>query len=69
MCRTHWYMVPEHMRTDVWRSLHQYELRPVDRNRLLALRASQEMATAFVRALVQSRVIPCAADDSGDGPH
>jgi hypothetical protein len=69
MCRYHWMMVPETMRREIWRTLHQWEIHPGDRHRLTDLRAAQEMATAFVRAKLQARAIPAPPAEAGEGPH
>lgn len=50
MCRAHWFMVPEALRTEVWRAFHQYERRRDSRDRLQALRDAQKRAIEAVES-------------------
>lgn len=51
MCRGHWFLVPEDLRTEVWRAYNQYQAAPgYDINRLERLRAVQKKAIEAVEA-------------------
>lgn len=65
MCRTHWYMVPAPIRTEVWRAYHQYEMRPRDRGRIENLRAAQRKAIEAVEAIVRPPAASQTAPQSG----
>jgi len=54
MCRTHWFMVPERLRSAVHRALHKYEFRRCDAT-LEKLRLAQKVAIDAVEEQLDAR--------------
>jgi hypothetical protein len=51
LCRSHWFMVPAHLRSEVWRAYNQYrDAKGYDRNRIENLREAQKNALDAVEA-------------------
>ena len=53
-CKTHWFMVPAHLRSEVWRTYNQFRDRPgYDPNRIKQLRDAQKKAIEAVEAKIR----------------